>query len=107
MRHPEWNSSENANYDRLSNPSGGATMSAVEGLAYTAVMEMYHNRKGNEDWSAEKKRIVDAIDQIADGICTLERILGIDIHKMSERHNAAMHDMFMITKNDPKEQENP
>jgi len=87
MRHPNWNDSENANYDRLSNPSGGLSMSAIEGLAYTAVMEMYHQRMVKEDVSEEKKRISDAIDQIADGICTLERILGIDIHKMSERHN--------------------
>jgi RNA polymerase-interacting CarD/CdnL/TRCF family regulator len=87
MRHPEWNDEENENYDRLSNPRDGANQSAVEGLAYTVVMEMYQRRKNEEYVSAEKQLIVDAIDQIADGICNLEKILGIDIHKMSERHN--------------------
>ena len=87
MRHPNWSADENANYDRLSNPSGGATLAVIEGLAYTAVMEMYHHRKAREEIAEEKARITDAIDQIADGICDLERILGVDIHKMNARHN--------------------
>ena len=87
MRHPNWNDCENANYDRLSQPSGGATLAAIEGLAYTAVMEMYHHRKAKEEIAEEKARITDAIDQIADGICELEWILGISIHKMNTRHN--------------------
>ena len=94
MRHPEWNDEENENYDRLSNPRDGANQSAVEGLAYTVVMEMYQRRKNEEYVSAEKQLIVDAIDQIADGICKLEKILGIDIHKMSEQHTIARLEML-------------
>ena len=85
MRHPDWDDSENANYDRLSKLSI-KDASVVEGLAYTAVMEMYHHRKADERNDAQKEQIVNAIDQIADGICTLERILGVDIHEMSKRH---------------------
>ena len=83
MTHPRWNGNEVANYDRLvktcKSPEG-------EGLAYTAVMEMYHARLELERHEGEKRRIRDAIDMIAEGICTLECILGIDIHKMSERN---------------------
>lgn len=84
MTHPGWNPDEVANYERLvktcKSPEG-------EGLAYTAVMEMYHARIALERLESEKQRIRDAVDMIAEGICTLERILGIDIHKMSERNS--------------------
>jgi len=94
MIHPDWNENERNTYLRLANPKGGPSQDVVEGLAYTAVIEMYHQRKGEERLTAEKQRIIDAIDQMAEGICTLERILGVDIHKMSERHAADRYEMF-------------
>ena len=86
MRHPDWDESENENYNRLSKVREGSVEGQIESLAYTAVMEMYHARKEKEKLQAEKKKITDALDQIADGICTLERILGCNLAKMSERH---------------------
>lgn len=83
MTHPRWNDNEVVTYERLAKT---CKSTEGEGLAYTAVMEMYHARLELERHESEKRRIRDAIDMIAEGICTLECILGIDIHKMSERN---------------------
>lgn len=47
-------------------------------------MEMYHARKTGERYEREKQRIRDAMNMIAEGICELERILGISIEKMAQ-----------------------
>lgn len=86
MRNKDWNDCENRHFEKFAKQD--------EGLAYTIVMEMYHARKAQEAHDEEKRSIVAAIDQIADGICTLERILKINIHKMSEKHSAAQYEMF-------------
>ena len=88
MRHPDWDESENENYDRLSKVREGSVEGQIESLAYTAIMEMYHARKEKEKLQAEKKKITEALDQMADGISKLERILGISIEKMSQQHFA-------------------
>lgn len=83
MRNPNWNINETANYERLIKTCKDP---AAEGLAYTAVMEMYHARIAEERHEEEKQRIRDAIDMIAEGVHELERILGISIEKMAERN---------------------
>lgn len=81
MRCEDWNDCENFNYEKFAKKD--------EGLAYTIAMEMYHARKAQETHDEEKRRIVAAIDQIADGICELEQILGISIQDMQKRHMLA------------------
>ncbi len=81
MKHPKWNDGETASYERLVKTCKDP---AAEGLAYTAVMEMYHARKTGERYEREKQRIRDAMNMIAEGICELERILGISIEKMAQ-----------------------
>lgn len=88
MRHPDWDESENENYNRLSKVREGSIEGQIEGLAYTAVMEMYHARKEKEKLQTEKKGITDALYQMAYGIRKLEMLLGISIEKMSQQHFA-------------------
>ncbi len=82
MRNKDWDDCENKHFEKFAKQD--------EGLAYTIVMEMYHARKAQEAHDEEKRSIVAAIDQIADGICELERILKISIYDMKKRHWKAM-----------------
>ena len=82
MRNKDWDDCENKHFEKFAKQD--------EGLAYTIVMEMYHARKAQEAHDEEKRSIVAAIDQIADGICELERILKISIYDMKKRHGKAM-----------------
>ena len=101
MRHSKWNDSESANYERL---VGTCKDPAAEGLAYTAVMEMYHARVAKERHEEEKQRIRDAIDMIAEGIHELERILGISIEKMAERNFQKRLDILKQERSAPCDQ---
>ena len=85
MKHPNWNENEVANYNRLTQGSE-VSMVRIEGLAYTAVNEMYLARIEQEKIKQERNAIINALDQIADGICTLERILGVSLKDMAQRH---------------------
>ncbi len=83
MKHPKWNDAEAASYERLVKTCKDQ---AAEGLAYTAVMEMYHARMEGVRCEEEKKRLRDAMCMIAEGICELERILGVSIEKMAAQN---------------------
>ena len=85
MKNPNWNENEVANYNRLTQGSE-VSMVRIEGLAYTAVNEMYLARIEQEKIKQERNAIINALDQIADGICTLERILGVSLKDMAQRH---------------------
>lgn len=85
MRFSKWNEAEVATYKRLTE-SKEVTMERIEGLAYTAVHEMYISRIEQEKIKQERNAIINALDQIADGICTLERILGVSLKDMAQRH---------------------
>lgn len=85
MKNPKWNENEVANYNRLTQGSE-VSMVRIEGLAYTAVNEMYLARIEQKKMRQERLSIINALDQIADGICTLERILGVSLKDMAQRH---------------------
>lgn len=85
MKNPNWNENEVANYNRLTQGSE-VSMVRIEGLAYTAVNEMYISRIEQEKIKQERNAIINVLDQIADGICTLERILGVSLKDMAQRH---------------------
>lgn len=81
----KWNDCERGNYRRLLATVQGLG-SAAEGLAYTAVMEMYNSRIASERHDEEKRRLRNAIDMMAEGIHELELILGISISKMAAKN---------------------
>ena len=56
----------------------------VEHLAYTAVQEAHLRRKAKEELDEKEKRITKAIKKMCLGLSTLEKELGIDIHKMAQ-----------------------
>lgn len=85
MKNSNWNKNEVANYNRLTQCSE-VSMARIEGLAYTAVNEMYISRIEQEKIKQERNSIINALDQIADGICALERILGVSLKDMAQRH---------------------
>ena len=85
MKNPNWNENEVANYNRLTQGSE-VSMVRIEGLAYTAVNEMYLARIEQKKMRQERLSIVNALDQIADGIYTLERILNVSLKEMALRH---------------------
>lgn len=91
MKHPKWNDAEAASYERLVKTCKDP---AAEGLAYTAVMEMYHARMEGVRHEEEKKRLRDAMGMIAEGICEFERILGVSIEKIAAQNFQKRMDML-------------
>lgn len=80
MIHSDWNDCEKDNYARL------CKCGTIDGLAYTAVMEMYNARKADEAAKFREDKIRDALGMMAEGITQLEIILGIDIKKIAGKH---------------------
>ena len=80
MIHSDWNDCEKENYERL------CKCGTIDGLAYTAVMEMYNARKADEAAKFREDKIRDALGMMAEGIEQLEILLGVNIKKMSEKH---------------------
>lgn len=61
MKNPNWNENEVANYNRLTQGSE-VSMVRIEGLAYTAVNEMYLARIEQKKMRQERLSIVNALD---------------------------------------------
>jgi len=87
----KWNDCEKANYRRLLETVQGLGP-AAEGLAYTAVAEMYNARIASERHDEEKRRLRNAINMMAEGMHELELILGISISKMASKNFAERMD---------------
>ena len=93
MINDKWNDDERSNFDRLSHPSGGATMESVVGLAYTAVMEMYHARVAMEKARAREDAMCQAIGQIANGMNRLAEAMGpyVRMEDLSDRYDREIY----------------
>ena len=85
MMYSKWNEEEVATYKRLTEGKE-VTMERIEGLAYTAVHEMFLARMERKKQELERSIIIKALDQMADGMRTLEEHLGISLKEMADRH---------------------
>ena len=88
MTYPRWNEEELKCYERLAKTGNGKDPEGIEGLAYTAVNEMYLSRIDRENKEKFREEVTDAIDMMATGICMLEDRLGFSIRKMADRRFA-------------------
>lgn len=88
MVNDKWNDGERASYERLCKTGNGKDPEGVEGLAYTAVCEMYEARLEAEKRKKFRDDVVAALSEMAQGICHLEDYLGISIRDLSSRRYA-------------------
>lgn len=86
MINDKWNEFERATYERLSKTGNGKDPEAVDGLAYTVVCELYENRIDREKHESMLSALRDALSEMSEGICTVEKILGVSIREMAESH---------------------
>ena len=92
MTNPRWNEEELKCYERLAKAGNGKDPEGIEGLAYTAVNEMYLSRIDRENKEKFCEEVTDAIDMMATGICMLEDRLGFSIRKMADRRRVRGND---------------
>lgn len=92
MIHSAWDESEKAAYRQLTRHADAPTSDLVENLAYTAVMEMYHRRKLEEQVKAEHGIIKMLLGQLADGIHTVERMYGTTLNEMERTYWRKRHE---------------
>lgn len=86
MVNDKWNEGERRVYERLSKLGNGKDRETVDGLAYTAVSEMYMNRLDREKNEAFANYIKKGLYEMSEGICMIEKSLGINIHEMADAH---------------------
>ena len=85
MTNPRWNEEEREHYEMLAKTGNGKDPEGIEGLAYSAVNEMYMNRINRENKEKFCSEVSEAIYMMSAGICMLEDRLGINIRKMADR----------------------
>lgn len=85
MVNDKWNENERARYESLRKTGNGKDTEGIEGLAYTAVCEMYLARHDAEKNERFKESVVDALSEMAEGICRLEDGMGISIRELANR----------------------
>ena len=88
MTNPRWNEEELKCYERLAKTGNGKDPEGIDGLAYTAVNEMYLSRIDRENKEKFCEEVTEAIDMMAAGICRLEDRLGFRIREMADRRFA-------------------
>ena len=88
MVNDKWNECERKCYERLSKTGNGKDPEGIDGLAYTAVCEMYMNRIDRERNDKFRDGIMYAIGEMSEGICILEDRLGFSIGDLARDHFA-------------------
>ena len=86
MTNPNWNDDELENYRRLVKTGNGKDPEGIDGLAYTAVCEMYSSRVEREKNEKFRKVITDAMLEVFDGMRFIEEKLGVSLREMSDKY---------------------
>ena len=86
MTNQNWNDDELNNYRRLVKTGNGKDPEGIEGLAYTAVCEIYSSRVEREKKEKFCKVITDAMLEVFDGMRFIEEKLGVNLREMSEKY---------------------
>ena len=86
MTNPNWNDDELENYRRLVKTGNGKDPEGIDGLAYTAVCEMYSRRVEREKNEKFCKVVTDAMLEVFNGMRFIEEKLGVSLREMSDEY---------------------